>query len=92
MQIDVELQVPYRQIAKTDHVRIDMEGDTLADVLTHLIRQIPALRDHLGGEEFPGTLPFLLMINGNVVKGGQPGEIRVQPGDRLTFTQILAGG
>jgi sulfur carrier protein ThiS len=92
MQVDVELLVPYRQIAKRDHVRIDMEGDTLADVLTHLIGQIPALRDHLTGEEFPGALPFLLMINGKVVKGGQPAEIRIQPGDRLTITQILAGG
>jgi hypothetical protein len=92
MRVDVELQVPYRQIAKTDRVRIDMEGDTLADVLTHLIRQIPALRDHLAGEEFPGVLPFLLLINGIVVKGGSPAEIRIQPGDRLTLTQILAGG
>ena len=92
MQVDVELLVPYRQIAKAGHVRIEMEGDNLADLLGHLVRKIPALRDHLTGEEFPGALPFFLMINGNVVKGGRPAEIRINPGDRVTITQVLTGG
>jgi len=92
MQVDVELLVPYKQIAKAGHVRIEMEGDNLADLLGHLVRQIPALHDHLTGEDFPGAFPFLLMINGNVVKGGPPEEIRINPGDRVTITQILAGG
>jgi len=92
MQVNVELLAPYTKIAKTGHVQLEMEGDNLADLLGHLVRQIPALSDHLTGEEFPGALPFFLMVNGKIVKGGRPAEIRINPGDRVTITQIVTGG
>ena len=92
MRVDVELLVPYNQIAKKGHLQIEMEGDTLAELLEHLVKMIPALANHFTGEEFQGTWPFLLMINGEIVPGGQAEQIKIRPGDRVTFTQILAGG
>ena len=92
MQVDVKLLVPFRQIAKTGQVRVDMEGGTLEDLLENLIVRFPSLRDHLSGEEFPGVLPFLLMINKKVVKGGRPADIRINHGDCVTITQIMTGG
>ena len=92
MQVDVEFLVPYNQIAQTSHLKIDTPGDTLADLIGALVDRIPALAEHLTGEEIPGVLPFLLMINGKIIRGGEPGKIRIASGDRVTFTRILAGG
>jgi len=92
MQVDVELLVPYKHIAKTGHVRVDMERGNLEDLLANLVRQVPALRDHLSGEEFAGALPFLLMINRKVVAGRRPADIRINQGDCVTITQIMTGG
>ncbi len=92
MRIDVELLVPYKQIAETDHVRIDMEGRDMEDLISNLIGQIPALRHLLAREQEAGALPFFLMINGKIVNAGRLRDITINPGDKVTITQILSGG
>jgi hypothetical protein len=43
-------------------------------------------------EEVPGALPFLLLINGRVVRVENPSEIFFRPGDRVAFTRVIGGG
>ena len=90
--MDVELLVPYNRIAKTQRLRVEIEGNTLDNLLEALIRRFPALKGHLMEEEVPGALPFLLLINGRVVQVGDPSEIPLKPGDRVGFTRVVAGG
>ena len=83
---------PYNRIANTQSVKVEMEGNTLDELLAVLIRRIPALEDHLMDEEVPGALPFLLLINGKVVQVADPTEIFLKPGDQVGFTRVVAGG
>ena len=92
LQIHVELLVPYNRIANTRSVKVEVEGHTLDKLLEALIRRIPALENHLTGEEIPGASPFLLLINGKVVPVEKPSEIFLEPGDRVGFTRIVTGG
>lgn len=92
LQIDVELLVPYNRIAKTQSVKLEMEGNTLDKLLQALVTRFPALEKHLMEEEVPGASPFLLLINGKVVQVGDPSEISLKPGDRVGFTRVVAGG
>ena len=92
LQIHVELLVPYNRIAKTKSVEVETEGDTLDKLLEALIRRIPALENHLTGEEVPGASPFLLLINGKVVPVEKPSEIFLKPEDRVGFMRIVTGG
>lgn len=92
MQVEVELLVPYNRIAQTEKIKVEMDGNTLDTLIAALIRDIPALENHLTGEEIPGASPFLLFINGEIVPGEQPSQIFLKPGDRVAFTRILAGG
>ena len=92
LQIDVELLVPYNRIAKTQRVRVEMEGNTLDQLLQALIKRFPELEMHLMGEEVPGALPFLLLINGKVVQVVDPTEILLKPGDQVGLTRVVAGG
>lgn len=90
--MDVELLVPYNRIAKTQRLKVEMEGNTLEKLLEALIRLFPALKGHLMEEEIPGASPFLLLINGRVVQVEDPSEISLKPGDRVGFTRVVAGG
>ncbi len=92
MQVDVEFLAPYNQIAKTRTIEIVMEGNTLDKLIEALIRRIPALEEHLTGEEVPGASPFLLLINDKVVHGKEHSKILIKSGDRVAFAQIVAGG
>ncbi len=92
MQVDVELLPPYHQIAKTRNIRIVIEGNTLDKLIEALIRQIPALEEHITGEEIPGAMPFLLLINGKIVHGKEQSQIFLKSGDRVALTRIVAGG
>ncbi len=92
MQVDVELLPPYNRIAKTRNIEIGMEGNTLDELIETLVGQIPALKEHLTGEEVPGASPFLLLINDKIVHGKEQSQIFLKPGDRLAFTRIVAGG
>ena len=90
--MDVELLVPYNRIAKTQRLKVEMEGNTLDKLLEALIRLFPALKGHLMEEEIPGASPFLLLINGRVVQLEDTSEISLKPGDRVGFTRVVAGG
>ena len=90
--MDVELFVPYNRIAKTKRLKVEMEGNTLDKLLETLISRFPALKRHLIEEEVPGASPFLLLINGKVVQVEDPSEIFLNPGDRVGFTRVVAGG
>jgi molybdopterin converting factor small subunit len=90
--VDVEFLAPYNRIANTQSVKVEMEGNTLDELLAVLIRRIPALEDHLMDEEVPGALPFLLLINGRVVQVENPSEIFFRPGDRVAFMRAIGGG
>lgn len=92
MQVDVELLVPYKQIAKTQNIKVEMEGNTLDRLLEALIRRFPVLEKHLIEEEIPGASPFLLLVNGRVVQVEQPSQVFLKPGDRVGFTRVVAGG
>ncbi|UCB48854.1 MAG: MoaD/ThiS family protein [Deltaproteobacteria bacterium] len=92
MQVDVELLVPYKQIAKAQNVQVEIEGNTLENLLQSLIKLFPELENHLMDEEVPGALPFLLLINGKVVPVADPTEICLKPGDQVGFTRVVAGG
>jgi molybdopterin converting factor small subunit len=92
LQVDVELLVPYKQIAKTQNIKVEMEGNTLDRLLEALIRRFPALEKHLIEEEIPGASPFLLLVNGRVVQVEQPSQVFLKPGDRVGFTRVVAGG
>ncbi len=69
-----------------------MEGNTLDRLIEALIKHIPALEEHLTGEEIPGASPFLLLINGKVVQVEKQSEVLIKPGDRVALTRIVAGG
>ncbi len=90
--MDVELLVPYNRIAKTERLKVEMEGHTLDKLLEALISRFPALKEHLMEEEIPGASPFLLLVNGRVVQVEDPSEISLKPGDRVGFTRVVAGG
>ena len=92
MIVDIELMVPYNRIANTKNVKVEMEGNTLDKLIEALIGRVPALKEHLTGEEVPGAVPFLLLINGNVVEVEKQSEVLINPGDRVTLTRIVAGG
>lgn len=92
MQVDVEFLAPYNLIAKTRTIEIVMEGNTLDKLIEALIKRIPALEEHLTGEEVPGASPFLLLINDKVVHGKEHSKILIKSGDSVAFAQIVAGG
>ena len=69
-----------------------MEGHTLDQLLQALVKRFPELEKHLMGEEVPGALPFLLLINGKVVQVADPTEIFLKSGDQVGFTRVVAGG
>jgi molybdopterin converting factor small subunit len=92
LQIHIELLVPYNRIAKTQSVKVEMEGNSLDRLIEALIKRIPALEEHLTGEEIPGASPFLLLINGKVVQVEKQSEVLIKPGDRVSLTRIVAGG
>jgi molybdopterin converting factor small subunit len=90
--VDVELLVPYNRIARTQRLKLEMEGNTLDKLLQALITRFPALEKHLMEEEVSGALPFLLLVNGTVVQVADPTKICLKPGDQVGFTRVVAGG
>ena len=90
--MDVELLVPYNRIAKRKRLKVEMEGNTLDELIAVLTSRIPALEHHLMDEEVPGAVPFLLLINGRVVQVENPSEIFFRPGDRIAFMRVIGGG
>jgi sulfur carrier protein ThiS len=92
MLLEVELLVPYNRIVNVRNISIEIQGNTLDKLISALVTRIPALGNHMTGEEIPGASPFLLLINGKIIPIEKQSEVFLQERDHVAFTRIVAGG
>ena len=87
----IKIPTPLRPYAGGQS-KIQVQGDTVGEVLEHLVEGYPDIRQHIMNEN--GELrPFVnLFLNGENVKDLQGGETPVGKDDRLMLIPSIAGG
>lgn len=81
MKVDVRLLASLRNTAGRDTVTLELPpGTTLDDALAHLLREIPALREHVP--------MWHLAVNGTHAES----DAVLEAGDRISIFPYIAGG
>ena len=87
----IKIPTPLRPYAGGQS-KIEVQGDTVAEVLDQLVEDYPDIRQHImnGDNELR---PFVnLFLNGENVKDLQGGETPLGKDDRLMLIPSIAGG
>ena len=77
---------------KFPHGNVEIEGETVIEVLRKLVEKFPDIKDEILDENLDLSNRYIYLLNGRNVNFMKSGETRVEKGDIISVFPPVTGG